>query len=67
MLTTRPALYDKALAADDHLSATITRYCGTRTRWTITAKDLLILEVREALAAKLDADREWLNYMRRHR
>jgi hypothetical protein len=58
-------LYTVALQVDARLTATIAaRTNGQRDRWTMTAKDLLIAEIRDALHAKMVADSAWLDYLR---
>lgn len=58
-------LYTLAQQADTRLSATIhSRTNGTRNRWTLTAADEQIPEIREALHEKRVADDRWLAFMR---
>lgn len=58
-------LYTLALQADARFTAVIAaRTDGKRDRWTMTAADMMIAEVREAYRAKLVADDAWLTFLR---
>jgi hypothetical protein len=64
-MTAPHILYTLAEQADARLTETIkARTDGKRDRWTLTAADLLIPEIREALKVKMDADEAWLAFMR---
>ena len=65
---TAETLYRLAEVADVRLSATIAaRTDRKRDRRTMTAADLLVPEVRDALREKLNADEAWLTYLRTSR
>jgi len=58
-------LYTLAEQADARFSEVIkSRTNGKRNRWTMTAADLMIPEIREAYRAKVTADAAWLTFMR---
>lgn len=62
------ALYYAAERADARLSEVIaSRTNSKRTRWTLTAADYLIPEIREALREKMNADETWLTFLRTSR
>ena len=60
-------LYTLAEQADARYSATIAARCPGKTRWTLTAEQAAIPEIREAYQAKRIADEAWLAWMRTHR
>lgn len=58
-------LYTLATQADARLSAVIAaRTAGARDRWTLTAEEERIPEIRAAYRAKVTADAAWLTYLR---
>jgi hypothetical protein len=62
------ALYTLAEQADARFSATISaRTNGKRDRWTMTASDMMVAEIREAYKAKINADEAWLTFLRHNR
>jgi hypothetical protein len=67
-MKTTHTLYTLAQQADERFSATIAaRTNGQRNRWTMTAADLMIPEIREAYRAKVTADEVWLTFLRTSR
>ena len=61
-------LYVLAEQADARFSEAIkSRTDGKRDRWTMTAKDMLCPEIREAYRNKLNADEAWLAFLRKSR
>ena len=64
-MNTPHVLFTLAEQADARLTATIAaRTNSSRDRWTMTAADLMLPEVREAYQAKVTADEAWLTFLR---
>lgn len=62
---TAKRLYTLAEQADARLTATISaRTGGKRDRWTLTAEDLKVPEIREAMRDKINAGDAWLTFLR---